>query len=46
MVERPIGLDWYKGLAIPKVLDMINEPTRPSDRPLEVNRWDVLKLVP
>ena len=34
MIERPTNLDWYKGLTLLEVLDMINEPKRPSNKPM------------
>ena len=34
MVEELISLDQCKGLTFPEILDMINEPKEPSDKPL------------
>ncbi|CBI40785.3 unnamed protein product, partial [Vitis vinifera] len=34
MIERPTNLDWYKGSTLLEVLDMINEPKRPSNKPM------------
>ena len=34
MVGELISLDRCKGLTFPEILDMINEPKEPSDKPL------------
>ncbi|GJW46205.1 elongation factor 1-alpha [Tanacetum coccineum] len=34
MIERSTNLDWYKGPTLLEALDNINEPKRPSDKPL------------
>ncbi|KAM0856263.1 hypothetical protein ACQ4PT_049234 [Festuca glaucescens] len=34
MIERSTNLDWYKGPTFLEALDQINEPKRPSDKPL------------
>ncbi|KAM3270862.1 hypothetical protein P3S67_029064 [Capsicum chacoense] len=36
MIERSTNLDWYKGPVILEALDHINEPKRPSDKPLRL----------
>ncbi|CAD6222302.1 unnamed protein product [Miscanthus lutarioriparius] len=40
MIERSTNLDWYKGPTLLEALDQINEPKRPSDKPLQ----DVYKI--
>ncbi|KAM3270866.1 hypothetical protein P3S67_029068 [Capsicum chacoense] len=36
MIERSTNLDWYKVPALLEALDHINEPKRPSDKPLRL----------
>ncbi|KAL6517116.1 Elongation factor 1-alpha [Orobanche hederae] len=41
MIERSTNLDWYKGPTLLDALDMIQEPKRPSDKPLRLPLQDV-----
>ncbi|THU67585.1 hypothetical protein C4D60_Mb05t26220 [Musa balbisiana] len=36
MIERSTNLDWYKGPTLLEALDMIQEPKRPTDKPLRL----------
>jgi elongation factor 1-alpha len=40
MIERSTNLDWYKGPTLLEALDQINEPKRPSDKPLRLPLQD------
>ncbi|XP_061347073.1 elongation factor 1-alpha isoform X2 [Gastrolobium bilobum] len=44
MIERSTNLDWYKGPTLLDALDQINEPKRPSDKPLRLPLQDVYKI--
>ncbi|XP_042754064.1 elongation factor 1-alpha 1 isoform X2 [Lactuca sativa] len=44
MIERSTNLDWYKGPTLLDALDAINEPKRPSDKPLRLPLQDVYKI--
>nr|GEX95750.1 elongation factor 1-alpha [Tanacetum cinerariifolium] len=44
MIERSTNLDWYKGPTLLEALDNINEPKRPSDKPLRLPLQDVYKI--
>ncbi|KAJ4841032.1 hypothetical protein Tsubulata_030991 [Turnera subulata] len=44
MIERSTNLDWYKGPTLLEALDLINEPKRPSDKPLRLPLQDVYKI--
>ncbi|KAI4365314.1 hypothetical protein MLD38_021308 [Melastoma candidum] len=44
MIERSTNLDWYKGLTLLEALDLIQEPKRPSDKPLRLPLQDVYKI--
>ncbi|CAN6897802.1 unnamed protein product [Brassica oleracea] len=44
MIERSTNLDWYKGPTLIEALDQINEPKRPSDKPLHLPLQDVYKI--
>ncbi|KAG1337991.1 putative Elongation factor 1-alpha [Cocos nucifera] len=44
MIERSTNLDWYKGPTLLEALDMIQEPKRPSDKPLRLPLQDVYKI--
>ncbi|KVI09405.1 hypothetical protein Ccrd_012208 [Cynara cardunculus var. scolymus] len=44
MIERSTNLDWYKGPTLLDALDNINEPKRPSDKPLRLPLQDVYKI--
>lgn len=43
MIERSPNLDWYKGPPLLDALDLIQEPKRPSDKPLHLPLQDVYK---
>ncbi|CAA3030362.1 elongation factor 1-alpha [Olea europaea subsp. europaea] len=44
MIERSTNLDWYKGPTLLEALDQIQEPKRPSDKPLRLPLHDVYKI--
>ncbi|OIT28594.1 elongation factor 1-alpha [Nicotiana attenuata] len=44
MIERSTNLDWYKGPTLLEALDQINEPKRPTDKPLRLPLQDVYKI--
>nr|AGV54654.1 elongation factor 1-alpha [Phaseolus vulgaris] len=44
MIERSTNLDWYRGPTLLEALDQINEPKRPSDKPLRLPLQDVYKI--
>ncbi|KAL5992338.1 Elongation factor 1-alpha [Asimina triloba] len=44
MIERSTNLEWYKGPTLLEALDMIQEPKRPSDKPLRLPLQDVYKI--
>ncbi|XP_020263076.1 elongation factor 1-alpha-like [Asparagus officinalis] len=44
MIERSTNLDWYKGPTLLDALDQINEPKRPTDKPLRLPLQDVYKI--
>ncbi|XP_038984810.1 elongation factor 1-alpha-like isoform X2 [Phoenix dactylifera] len=44
MIERSTNLGWYKGPTLLEALDMIQEPKRPSDKPLRLPLQDVYKI--
>ncbi|GMH07911.1 hypothetical protein Nepgr_009751 [Nepenthes gracilis] len=44
MIERSTNLDWYKGPTLLEALDLIQEPKRPSDKPLRLPLQDVYKI--
>ncbi|TXG73912.1 hypothetical protein EZV62_002491 [Acer yangbiense] len=44
MIERSTNLDWYKGPTLLEALDLINEPKRPTDKPLRLPLQDVYKI--
>ncbi|XWS28431.1 hypothetical protein CRYUN_Cryun25bG0068300 [Craigia yunnanensis] len=44
MIEWSTNLDWYKGPTLLEALDQINEPKRPSDKPLRLPLQDVYKI--
>lgn len=41
MIETSTNLDWYNGPTLLEVFDQINEPKRPSDKPLRLPLQDV-----
>ncbi|XWS73741.1 hypothetical protein CRYUN_Cryun02cG0154700 [Craigia yunnanensis] len=44
MTERSTNLDWYEGPTLFEALDQVNEPKRPSDKPLRLPLQDVYKI--
>ncbi|CAN0881324.1 Elongation factor 1-alpha, partial [Linum grandiflorum] len=44
MIERSTNLDWYKGPTLLEAFDQINEPKRPSHKPLRLPLQDVYKI--
>ncbi|MCO5586204.1 hypothetical protein L7F22_040143 [Adiantum nelumboides] len=40
MIKRSSNLDWYKGPTLLEALDMIQEPKRPSNKPLRLSLQD------
>uniref|UniRef100_A0A7C9E5A0 Translation elongation factor EFTu/EF1A C-terminal domain-containing protein n=1 Tax=Opuntia streptacantha TaxID=393608 RepID=A0A7C9E5A0_OPUST len=44
MIERSTNLDWYKGPTLLEALDQVQEPKRPSDKPLRLPLQDVYKI--
>ena len=44
MIERSTNLNWYKGPTLLKALDQINEPKRPSNKPLKLPLKDFYKI--
>ena len=41
MIETSTNLDWYNGPTLVEVFDQINEPKRPSDKPLRLPVQDI-----
>jgi elongation factor 1-alpha len=44
MLERSANMPWYKGPILIEALDLIEEPKRPSDKPLRIPLQDVYKI--
>jgi elongation factor 1-alpha len=44
MLEKSPNLPWYKGPTLLEALDQIQEPKRPSDKPLRLPLQDVYKI--
>jgi len=44
MLERSPHMPWYKGPILIEALDLIQEPKRPSDKPLRLPLQDVYKI--
>jgi len=44
MLEKSPNLPWYKGPTLIEALDAIQEPKRPSDKPLRIPLQDVYKI--
>jgi elongation factor 1-alpha len=44
MIEKSSRMDWYKGPTLLESLDMLEAPTRPSDKPLRLPLQDVYKI--
>lgn len=44
MIERSTNLNWYKGPTLLEALDSIDQPKRPSDKPLRLPLQDVYKI--
>lgn len=44
MIEKSSRMDWYKGPTLLESLDLLEAPTRPSDKPLRLPLQDVYKI--
>jgi len=44
MLERSSNITWYKGPTLLEALDAVQEPKRPSDKPLRIPLQDVYKI--
>jgi translation elongation factor EF-Tu-like GTPase len=44
MIEKSSRMDWYKGPTLLEALDLLEPPTRPSDKPLRLPLQDVYKI--
>jgi len=44
MIEKSANLPWYKGPTLLESLDRIQEPKRPTDKPLRIPLQDVYKI--
>jgi elongation factor 1-alpha len=44
MLERSPSMPWYKGPILIEALDLVEEPKRPSDKPLRLPLQDVYKI--
>jgi len=44
MLEKSANLPWYKGPTLLEALDSVQEPKRPTDKPLRVPLQDVYKI--
>jgi elongation factor 1-alpha len=44
MLERSPHMSWYKGPILIEALDLVQEPKRPSDKPLRLPLQDVYKI--
>ena len=44
MIEKSSRMDWYKGPTLLESLDLLEPPTRPSDKPLRLPLQDVYKI--
>jgi len=44
MLEKSANLPWYKGPTLLEALDSVQEPKRPSDKPLRLPLQDVYKI--
>jgi elongation factor 1-alpha len=44
MLERSPNMPWYKGPILIEALDLVQEPKRPTDRPLRLPLQDVYKI--
>jgi len=44
MLEKSTNLPWYKGPTLLEALDQIQEPKRPTDKPLRIPLQDVYKI--
>jgi len=44
MMEKSSNLPWYKGPTLLEAIDLIEEPKRPSDKPLRLPLQDVYKI--
>lgn len=44
MIEKSSRMEWYKGPTLLESLDLLEPPTRPSDKPLRLPLQDVYKI--
>jgi elongation factor 1-alpha len=44
MIEASANMPWYKGPTLLEALDLLEQPTRPSDKPLRLPLQDVYKI--
>jgi elongation factor 1-alpha len=44
MIEKSTRIEWYKGPTLLEALDLLEPPTRPSDKPLRLPLQDVYKI--
>jgi len=44
MLEKSANLPWYKGLTLLEALDAVQEPKRPTEKPLRIPLQDVYKI--
>lgn len=44
MIEKSARIEWYKGPTLLEALDLLEPPTRPSDKPLRLPLQDVYKI--
>jgi elongation factor 1-alpha len=44
MIEKSARMEWYKGPTLLEALDLLEPPTRPSDKPLRLPLQDVYKI--
>jgi len=44
MLEKSSNLPWYKGLTLLEALDAVQEPKRPTEKPLRIPLQDVYKI--
>jgi len=44
MIEKSTRIEWYKGPTLLEALDLLEAPTRPSDKPLRLPLQDVYKI--
>jgi elongation factor 1-alpha len=44
LIERSKNMDWYNGPTLIEALDMVDQPKRPTDKPLRIPIQDVYKI--